>query len=120
MHELLSRLKPGIYVHYKGPLYLVLGLAHDANAEDLFYEYFANGPQYTSLGERRCVVYVGLQLNEAHTGPRLAVRTLEDFFAEVCIQPEHTHYGQPVQGDDPCRKVHRFVYLGPELTSEMM
>lgn len=81
----MNELKAGIYQHYKGPLYLVLGLAHDANADILsicptdtreaFYQ--------TTLGEREVVVYIGLQLDEAHAGARLAVRTLDDFFAWV-------------------------------------
>lgn len=50
---------PGLYRHYKGHLYLPLGVAHDANYED-----------------RAVVVYVPLQLDGAHEGPRLAVRTL--------------------------------------------
>jgi hypothetical protein len=57
----------GVYQHYKGPLYLVLGLAHDANEDG-----------------RECIVYVGLQLDQAESGARLAVRTREDFDAVVC------------------------------------
>jgi hypothetical protein len=77
----------GIYRHYKGPLYQVIGLAHDANDEN-----------------RRCVVYIPLQLDGAHLGPRMAVRTLENFVASGGHWP-----GQ-----------RRFVYLGPELTQEMI
>jgi hypothetical protein len=54
----LPHLPAGVYQHHKGPLYLVLGYGHDANYPD-----------------RDVVVYVGLQLDEAKTGPRLAVRT---------------------------------------------
>jgi hypothetical protein len=74
----------GIYRHYKGPLYQVLGLAHDANNED-----------------RVCVVYFGLQLDGAHLGPRLAVRTLEDFRWHIDAVP-------------------RFKYLGAELEEWML
>lgn len=61
-----DQLKMGIYRHYKGQLYQVIGIAHDANDED-----------------RTCVVYIGLQLDAAHLGPRMAVRTLKDFLAYV-------------------------------------
>ncbi len=54
----LADLPTGIYRHYKGPLYLVFGYGHDANQEG-----------------RITVEYVGLELNQAHTGPRLANRT---------------------------------------------
>ncbi len=74
----------GIHRHYKGPLYLVIGLAHDANDES-----------------RTCVVYLPLQLKAGQVGPRMAVRTIEDFTALVAGRP-------------------RFAYLGPELTSEML
>jgi hypothetical protein len=58
--------KAGIYRHYKGPLYLVLGLAHDANQED-----------------RTAIVYIGLELDQAHTGPRFAIRTYDDFYSSI-------------------------------------
>lgn len=57
----LDDLRPGIYRHWKGPLYQVLGYAHDANDE-----------------RRLCVVYMPLQLDGAHEGPRLAVRSYGD------------------------------------------
>ncbi|HUR15076.1 MAG TPA: DUF1653 domain-containing protein [Mycobacteriales bacterium] len=53
----------GVYRHWKGPEYLVLGLAHDANDE-----------------ARTAVVYVPLYSID---GPPFAVRTLEDFTAWV-------------------------------------
>lgn len=76
-------LQMGIYQHYKGPLYQVIGLAHDANEEG-----------------RLCVAYVGLQLNAAHSGPRLCVRTYDDF---VALMDD----GRP-----------RFRYLGPVVPDE--
>lgn len=83
----------GIYKHWKGPLYLVLGIAHDANEED-----------------RTAVVYVPLELNKAHRGPRLAIRTLEDFMSDVhiwtletCGQDENCHN----QAHEP-----RFAFVG--------
>lgn len=82
----LPPLRAGIYEHYKGNLYQVLGYAHDANADTLGVVH--TGSQFTGtegepLGERMVVVYFGLQLQEAHDGPRLAVRTVEDFLAYV-------------------------------------
>lgn len=59
-------LRMGIYRHYKGPLYRVQGIAHDANNEG-----------------RNVVIYIALQLDGAHTGYRDAVRTVEDFQAWV-------------------------------------
>lgn len=89
----LPDLRTGIYRHYKGPLYTPFGYGHDANDP-----------------ERTVVVYQGLELTDAHKGPRLAVRTAEDFFTIVCS----------VCGKDwECDKcvnafpVRRFEYLGP-------
>lgn len=88
-------IKCGIYRHYKGFLYQVLGIAHDANATP----------------NRTVVVYIGLELVAAHLGPRMAVRTLEDFTAMVW----GTGSTQRVS-----RRVPRFTYLGSELTQEMI
>lgn len=62
----LPDLTAGIWRHFKGHLYLVLGYANDANSEG-----------------RTVVVYVGLQLDGARHGERISVRTVEDFFAVV-------------------------------------
>jgi hypothetical protein len=60
-------LAAGVYRHYKAErFYLVLGLGHDANDET-----------------RTVVIYVPLYVSEQEPGPRLAVRTLEDFVAWV-------------------------------------
>lgn len=78
-------LKPflaGVYRHYKGPLYLVLGYGRDSNYEG-----------------RTVVVYIGLQLDDAKPGPRINVRTAEEFFGMVAT---------------PTGKVPRFSYAGPE------
>lgn len=57
----------GVYRHYKADrYYLVLGRGHDANHDD-----------------RTVVVYVPLYVSDAEPGPRLAVRTVEDFLAWV-------------------------------------
>lgn len=104
----------GIYRHYKGPLYLVLGLAHDANAETL-WTLDARG-ELECRGERTVVVYVPLQLDGAHTGPRMAVRTLEDFIADVRADGSTCEH-EPSLNHRLCKP--RFEYLGPELTAEM-
>ena len=57
----------GVYRHYNAErYYLVLGLGHDANDDS-----------------RTVVVYVPLYVSAAEPGPRLAVRTVEDFTAWV-------------------------------------
>ena len=61
-----EKFKAGIYQHYKGPHYQVLGLAHDSNHEN-----------------RVVIVYIGLELDKAKPGPRLGVRTYEDFYSWV-------------------------------------
>jgi len=82
------KFKAGVYRHYKGPLYLTLGLAHDSNYED-----------------RTAVIYIGLYLDDAKKGPRLAVRTYEDFYAWV--DPKT---GNPISKNDP-KAVPRFKYV---------
>ncbi len=59
----LPELPAGVYRHWKGRDYLVLGLGHEADAEG-----------------RTVVVYVPLY---DVPGPRLAVRTVEGFLEEV-------------------------------------
>lgn len=88
----LPELPAGVYRHYKGPLYMVTGYAHDSNHEG-----------------RVVVVYVGLQLDGAKTGPRMGVRDVEDFFAIVDSKTgEVMNYPYP-SPDYP----RRFTYLGP-------
>lgn len=138
----MNDLKAGVYRHYKGPLYLVLGLGHDANADTLgssgFIEYEGEHDQQVTvepLGEREVVVYVGLQIEGHKSGARLAVRTLSDFFAEVCIDPDCLRYGQKprlyhdmeyAQAEregrtlEACRFSTRFTYLGPRLEGDML
>lgn len=87
----------GIYRHYKGQLYQVLGLAHDANDDS-----------------RTCVVYIGLQLDKAHLGPRIAIRTFEDFIAY--IDPAT---GGPAK-DWTTPMYPRFDYMGLELEEWMV
>lgn len=52
----------GIYQHYKGEYYLLLGLAHHSETEEEF------------------IVYVPLYVRE---GPRMAIRPKDMFFEEV-------------------------------------
>ena len=63
----MSTVPAGVYRHYKADRhYLVLGLGHDANDD-----------------ARTVVVYVPLYVSEDQPGPRLAVRSLDDFTAWV-------------------------------------
>jgi hypothetical protein len=71
----LPDLQAGVWRHWKGRDYLVLGLGHDADQEG-----------------RTVVVYVPLY---EVSGPRLAVRTVEEFLGEAAP-------GAP-----------RFRYVGP-------
>ena len=88
--EPYSEFRAGIYHHYKGHYYQTFGLAHDAND-----------------ASRTAVIYIGLELDEAKTGPRLAVRTYEDFYAWV--NPETGEEAVPnTPGAQP-----RFEYVGP-------
>lgn len=115
----------GIYRHYRGPLYLVLGLAHDANAETLYEGAFADDPNLTHLGEREVVVYVPLMLDGAHLGARMAVRTRADF--EAWIRPGTSFTMSPSDVDKCGAKmvredglVPRFEYLGERLERPML
>ncbi|MBI2599807.1 DUF1653 domain-containing protein [Candidatus Daviesbacteria bacterium] len=69
----------GVYQHYKGGLYLVLGLA-----------------RHTETNEK-LVVYIPLYTNKSHTGPRIQVRPLKMFFEKVETrgkkQPRFTYLG---------------------------
>jgi len=76
-----SEVLAGVYRHWKGQPYLLLGLAHDADVEG-----------------RTVVVYVGLYTDPAKPGPRMSVRTREEFFATV---------------DTPTGPAPRFAYVGP-------
>lgn len=93
-------LPAGVYRHYKGErYYLVLGLGHDAND-----------------AERTVVVYVPLYVDVAEPGPRLAVRTAEDFRAWVEPASRAT-----VAAGTP-GAVRRFTYVpegpGPHVTGD--
>ena len=117
----MEDLKAGVYRHYKGPLYLVLGLAHDANADTLHRITFnSSGMVAHQLGERTVVVYIGLQLTDAHNGPRIAVRTYDDFLAMVYTDNEHLGEvcSHVARGSTWCSDRERWVtprfeYIGP-------
>jgi hypothetical protein len=79
-------MRAGVYRHYKGSKYLVLGVAHDANADSLFAEPLPFREQATSLGKREVVVYVGLERADKGGTP-LVVRTVSDFNELVCWNP---------------------------------
>lgn len=115
-----AEVRMGIYRHYKGHLYQVLGLAHDANH-----------------GDRTVVVYMPLELEGAHLGPRMAVRTIEDFGAKVHVSEARDDW-PACPGAEKCPSIRRhdigtldfdlydrthqprFTYLGQVLTAEML
>lgn len=102
----MKELQAGVYQHYKRKFYLVLGYGHDANQEG-----------------REVVIYVGLQLSEAQKGPRLSVRTVEDFTRSICwfYKSEACRYFDEHPGDTYGFGFHeenyhrpRFVYISPD------
>jgi hypothetical protein len=132
MMSSLPALRAGIYRHYKGNLYQVLGYGHDANADEFYSRYSPSGDGRDIQAVRAfpvgrdVVIYIGLQLDGAHTGPRLAVRTATDFNAEVHLgNPDRYEEGtacvdgckyKRLNGNEPTRlhqTVWRFTYLGP-------
>lgn len=89
----LPELKAGIWRHWKGHLYLVLGYAADSNIED-----------------RTVVVYLGLDLEGAKSGERMFTRTVEDFFAMVDPYTGLKADKLAPVGPTP---VDRFTFVGP-------
>lgn len=113
----LPDLRSGVYRHYKGPLYFVFGYGHDANAEEIYRREEKEGlPQFYRLGNRAVVIYMALELTEAHKGPRLAIRTAEDFLALVCQACGRDW--ECVVKEELNQEIHhpvpRFEYVGPE------
>lgn len=100
----------GVYKHYKGPLYQVIGYSHNASDD--------NNVQ---------VLYIGLELDSAKVGPRFATRNWHEFFETVCT----VHDGMPAYCEEHeeivrverldkrenCdylkHWVERFTYMGP-------
>jgi len=76
-------LRAGVYRHFKGGLYLVLGVARHSETEERF------------------VTYVPLSVQE---GPRITVRPYENFFELVerngKRQPRFTYVGEVVSPED--------------------
>jgi hypothetical protein len=64
----IADVRAGVYRHYRGEYYLVLGLAHHSETMETF------------------VVYVPLYVRE---GPRMAVRPAKMFFGRVEEEPGH-------------------------------
>lgn len=116
---MLPTLSAGIYEHYKGHRYQVLGYAHDANREG-----------------KAVVVYMPLQLDGAHYGPRLAVRNatpddgFDAFWDDVCAEQNEklgivcgmstSDWRRAGRSSSGCyyhpggATMPRFKYLGPE------
>lgn len=93
----LPVLRAGIYRHYRGHLFLVLGYAHDStNSVD--------------VDGRTVVVYVGLDLAGARAGTRMQVREVDEFFDMV-----DPATGEPVDVVSALdgSAVERFAYVGP-------
>src|SRR4051812_11969694 len=92
-------IRAGVYRHYKGPLYQVVGYSHNA-----------------SEGNRIEVLYIGLELDPSKPGPRWATREWREFFQTVCpfhgginaYHPEH----ERMIGCNPESWVDRFTYMG--------
>jgi hypothetical protein len=75
-------MRSGIYQHYKGGLYQVLGIGQHTETNEIV------------------VIYIPLQLEAGHSGPRLRVRPLHGlngFNSSVKVES---------------RDVTRFIYLG--------
>lgn len=127
----------GIYQHYKGPLYQVLGLAHDANVTVCSRDTDGDGDCYicnpygilnlnaACRVPRIVVLYFGLQLDAAHEGPRLAVRTRSDFESyvhlpdgTVCAAMSDT--GKPESTCTAYQCVQRFKFRGPDFRAWML
>jgi hypothetical protein len=90
----LPDLPAGVYRHYKGHLYLVLGYARDSNDE-------------TRVG----VVYIGLDLDGAKSPERMHFRSAYDFHATVW--PEDGRALLDCEVDLTPNAVPRFTYVGP-------
>ena len=135
MSTALPDLRAGVWRHYKGHLYQVLGYAHDANAtgdHPTIWKtaYRPDGTWNSSVParDRLVVVYIGLETTAAHKGPRMAVRDVDDFlFAHMHPEFRGTYSSTGTVAPQPewrectatCpdRLSHRprFEYLGPGL-----
>lgn len=116
----------GVYRHYKGYHYLVLGIASDSNADEFHSDSsradaFSADPLFPD--GRLVVVYVGLQVEAAKDGPRMHVRTLSDFNALVHLPDgsECTHVGSSSTWCGTVERVvvRRFTFVDRDWSSEM-
>lgn len=75
----MNELKAGIYKHYKGGLYLILGVARHSESNE------------------KLVAYVPLSVKD---GPRITVRPYDMFFEKVTVggvvQPRFDYQGESV------------------------
>ena len=100
--EDLPPLESGVYRHYKGHPYLVLGYGEDSNQEG-----------------RWLVIYVGLDLDGARPGPRIKARTASEFLGWVHRNESGNWETCESDGDLSCPQGrlsehrHRFCYEGP-------
>lgn len=112
----LPDLQAGVTEHYKKKLYVPLGYGHDANIEG-----------------RNGVIYIGLQLDGAQTGPRFTFRTAmsdgvepirtdvnQDAWWDLLHKDDLTKCAHGRSADRPatiCSEgrpiMRRFEYLGP-------
>lgn len=97
----LEDLRAGIYRHYKGPLYLVQGYAHDANAEEWEYRSALHDDEPYFPDGRIVVVYIPLYMAD---GVRMAVRTATDFFALVHSESVTDRYREVYPAGSVCRR----------------
>lgn len=117
-------MKAGLYRHYKGGTYLVLGIAHDANADEL-WSWPVSESESRPILQREVVVYVGLDRGDK-PGTPMAVRTVKDFNQKLCgvrVYDDKIDVKccKPLVGDDRCPEhehtntppVLRFEYVGP-------
>lgn len=117
-----TNLLPGVYRHYKGRLYKVVGLAYDANADSLYDRHpLKQSPDYEPipLGKRVVVVYYALRRHGRRHSQFAIVRTLEDFTAWIQLETEQVLPASTIMlADEPVYQ--RFTYLGPHFTTEML
>lgn len=103
-------LRAGVYKHYKGPLYQVMGYSHNASDEN-----------------RIQVLYIELEIDPKKPGPRFATRDWREFFAFICpihdgVDAYSAVHGSILndefvyEGVMPCKPtdyLDRFTYMGP-------
>ena len=76
-------MKAGVYRHYKGGYYLVLGIARNSTNNDTI-----------DRGMKRYVVYVGLT---EKSGPRMFVREIKEFEERTANDvPRFSYVGQEI------------------------